>query len=214
MTKTHIIIDYETMGQNVFTLPFVDCSILAFDWERFTSENPYSFHELVSASEKYKVSVKDQIENYGAKVEKSTVQFWSEQDKSVRSKVAPKSDDLTVVEFYDKIINYLNRSGKIDYWWSRSNTFDPLILQRYAQLIGKDTDQAIKDRLKYWAIRDTRSFIDAKTNFNRKMTSFCPISDEDEWKKIFEKHNSAHDISADVLRLQTLTRIENDQEIF
>ena len=45
------------------------------------------------------------------------------------------------------------------------------------------------------------------------MNSFCPISDESKWNKIFQQHDSTHDIAADVLRLQTLTRLDNDMEI-
>lgn len=201
------------MGQNVFSLPFVDCSILIFDWDRFTTDNPYTFEELLELSNKYKVSVEDQIKNYGAKIERSTVEFWSKQEKSVKSKVAPKDDDLSVKEFYDNIIEYFNSAGNIEYWWSRSNTFDPLILQRYAQLLGEDYDKSISAKLKFWTVRDTRTFIDSKTNFNRKMNSFCPIKDEDKWYRIFQQHDSAHDIAADVLRLQTLTRLDNDMEI-
>lgn len=208
----HFILDYETMGQNVFSLPFVDCSVLVFDWDRFTS-NPYTFEELIESAKKYKVSVEDQVNNYGAKVERGTVKFWSEQEKEVRIKISPKPDDLTVKQFYEQLIDYLDDFNDIEYWWSRSNTFDPLILQRYAQLIGKKTDEQISKKLNYWTIRDTRTYIDAKSGFNRKMNSFCPISDEAKWNKIFKKHDSTHDIAADVLRLQTLTRLDNDMEI-
>jgi hypothetical protein len=34
--------------------------------------------------------------------------------------------------------------------------------------------------------------------------------DEERWERIFEKHNSSHDIIADILRMQMMIRLDND----
>jgi hypothetical protein len=67
------------------------------------------------------------------------------------------------------------------------------------------------ESLKFWKIRDTRTFIDAKLDFPKE-NGFVPIKDEALWKKHFKLHNSSWDILADVLRLQAIVRAENDLE--
>ena len=61
----HFIIDFETIGQNSREVPAIDCSYTTFDWERFTSDNPYSFKELVVGMESAKFDIKDQLVNHG-----------------------------------------------------------------------------------------------------------------------------------------------------
>jgi hypothetical protein len=63
----------------------------------------------------------------------------------------------------------------------------------------------------FWPVRDTRTWIDAKLNFP-KQNGFVPLSDEEYWNKTFVKHDSRYDIAADILRLQTIARLENDME--
>ena len=73
------ILDFETFGQDALRCPAIDCSIATFYWERFLDE-PYTFEELTSGHcERLKVSVEDQVKNYGAVIEKKTVKFWEEQ---------------------------------------------------------------------------------------------------------------------------------------
>ena len=109
----------------------------------------------------------------------------------------------------NNFINYLKAAGKINYWWSRSNTFDPIILQRWAKAAGRHAE--IEELLKFWSVRDTRTWIDAKLDFPKK-NGFCPVTDEEYWNKTFVQHDSRFDIAADILRLQTIARLENDME--
>ena len=73
---------------------------------------------------------------------------------------------------------------------------------------------AFSQLLPHWKVRDTRSFIDGKTNFSLKSNGFIPIKDEARWNNVFKQHSSRHDIVADVLRLQTLVRLDNNLDIF
>ena len=63
----------------------------------------------------------------------------------------------------------------------------------------------------FWRVRDTRTFIDAKFNFSTK-NGFVPVADTEYWEAAFEEHNSIHDISADIMRLQAIHRAENGLE--
>lgn len=208
MANYHFIFDYETFGQNMQKCALIDCSYVVFDWDRFLSNEPYTFEELLTHVKRDKFDVKDQVDRLGYKVEKSSLQWWMEQDGRARDLIKPSSKDIKVEEHLDNLIEYVAQFSSIKYWWSRSNTFDPIILWR---LIENYSDKKhITDRLPFWKIRDTRTFIDAKTNFNLKHNSFTPMVDEEKWERVFEKHNSSHDIIADILRIQMMIRIDND----
>lgn len=202
----HFIFDFETLGTNTQKCVVLDCSWLTFDWTRFT-ENPYTLEELISLAHRAKLDVQSQVD-FGYKIEQSTLQWWSEQGPEARAKIKPKPDDIDINTFMRKLFSTLDND--IQYWWARSNTFDPMILERLARDHGQIN--TLNAYLKFWNVRDTRTFIDAKTNFNRKLNSFVPISDAEHWDKTFVKHDSSCDIAADVLRLQTLTRLDNGLE--
>lgn len=208
VAKWHFILDYETMGQDPTTCAAVDCSYLQFDWDRFKND-PYTFDELLGMTKRAKFDVQDQVKRHGFNIDPSTVEWWSQQDKEVRKLIRPLEDDITIEQFLGDLEMYLDAS--IKYWWSRSNTFDPIILWHMAAKGGfKDS---IAKLLPHWKIRDTRSFIDAKTNFSLKSNGFTPMKNEQRWNEVFKQHSSRHDIVADVLRLQTLIRLDLDLDI-
>ena len=208
----HFIIDFETIGQNSREVPAIDCSYTVFDWDRFTSDNPYSFRELVLGMKQSKFDIKDQMVNHGCKYNERDLQWWMDQPKELRRNLKPSVDDLTAAQFTENLIDYLRSSGKVDYWWSRSNSFDPVILDRIAQNANKGP--LLSSFLKYWAVRDTRTFIDAKFDFNVPggKNAFVPVSDIAKWEYNFKLHDSKHDVAADILRLQAIVRAENDLE--
>jgi len=205
----HFIYDFETLGQDVFAIPMLDCSYLAFDWDRFTSDNPYTLEELVNLARKDKLEMAHQVREFGAIYTQRDLDWWLSQSEDAKKVLKPSAADVRVEVFIENFINYLKEVGKINYWWSRSNTFDPIILQRWAKLIGRRAE--IEELLKFWSVRDTRTWIDAKLNFP-KQNGFVPLADEEYWNKTFVKHDSRYDIAADILRLQTIARLESDME--
>lgn len=200
------MMDFETMGKDSMTCAAVDCAVMVFDNERFLSNNPYTLNDI-DLVVKLKLSVADQVKNYGCVVEEDTLKFWQQQSKEVRAHVKPTENDLTVKEFVDKFYQLLY-NNRVNYWWSRSNTFDPIILERLFKYVDRKKD---KDNvLKFWQVRDTRTYIDAKFDFSLKQNGFVPIADEKLWEQKFKLHDSAWDVLADVLRLQAIARAEND----
>lgn len=207
--RCDFILDFETFGQNALTCPAIDCAIATFDWDRFLTD-PYTFEELTNGHcTRLKLDVTDQVKNYGAKIEQQTLDFWSKQSKDVQKNIAPLKDDLTQEQFCDIFIGYLADKPKIQYWWSRANVFDPLILWRI--MTDCDRHHSLNEYLMFWRVRDTRTFIDAKFDFKTK-NGFVPVSDEAYWSEAFKEHDSIHDIAADILRLQAIHRAENDKE--
>jgi len=206
--KNDLIIDFETMSPDANNCAVIDVAAMVFDWERFTSREPYTLKDIRNVT-RFKLSVAEQVKNYNYVVTSDTLQFWSELPSEVRAKITPKKSDLSVEEFTKQFMDYLNKAPKIDYWWSRSNTFDPIILARLFDSQGARNQ--IENKLKYWKVRDLRTFIDAKLDFP-KINGFCPFEDDDKWNKTFKQHDSSWDVFADVLRLQAIARAENDLE--
>lgn len=211
MVKTHFIMDCETLGQDVFTLPVLDFSYLKFDWERFSSDKPYTFDELLFMADRTKFKVTEQF-HLGYKPNKETKDWWLSQGEEAKKVLLPSDEDVTISKFMDNILEYLGDS-KIHYWWSRANTFDPIILQRLAKDAGYNYSERLSNKLKFWLVRDTRTFIDSYTDFNSQKVSFMPLKDENIWKQKFVHHSSKHDIVGDVLRLQTLIRVNKGLDL-
>ena len=205
----HLFFDFETMGKIVADCAMIDCAVFVADTEKMLSNKPYTMENIVDIK-KLKLSVKDQVENYGWKVYDDTLQFWQSLPADVRKHVKPLSDDLTVKEFVEEFTNFLIQSGKIDYWWSRSNTFDPFLLWRLYE--SQKKTPTINEYLPYWRVRDIRTFIDAKLDFP-KINGFVPIKNQTVWDTNFKQHNSSWDVLADVLRMQAILRAEEDLEL-
>lgn len=210
MANWHFILDYETMGQDPTTCAAVDCSYVAFDWARFKND-PYTFDELLGMTQRAKFDVQDQVKRHGFNIDPSTVEWWSQQDKEVRQLIRPSQEDISIEVFLGNLQVYLEQHPYLKYWWSRSNTFDPIIL--WHMTAKANVKPVFAKLLPHWKVRDTRSFIDAKTNFSLKSNGFTPMKNETRWNEVFKQHSSRHDIVADILRLQTLTRLDLDLDV-
>lgn len=204
-----LIIDFETMGVDPVNCAVVDCSAMIFNWNKFLSDDPYTTSDI-NLVKRFKLSVMDQVKNYNYLVEAQVVQWWDIQSPQVKARIVPKKTDLTVEEFVKQFHDFVIESRGIERWWSRSNSFDPVILVRLFDSQKKKSH--LYEYLKYYMVRDTRTYIDAKFNFEQKKNGFCPVLNEQLWEKVFTAHDSAWDVLADVLRLQAIVRAENDME--
>jgi hypothetical protein len=208
MSRHDLMIDFETMGTNAQNCAVVELSTFVFEWDRF-GNNPYSYNEVLDNITKYKFNVEDQVRNYGFKLEKETVEWWASLPKEVRRLAIPSDNDLTLPQFTDQFLADLYNGPKIEYWWSRNNTFDPTVLWRLVWTQG--AKYRLNEYLTHWRVRDVKTWIDAKFNFTTR-SGFCPFEDEELFNSLFKQHDSAHDVVADVLRLQAIFRAENDLE--
>lgn len=199
----HFILDAETIGQSIFTCPVVNISYLLFDWDRFTSEDPYTFEELVESIQTINLNIKEQIEE-GKKFKKKDLQFWEDQGQAALNQLLHPNRGHSVKSAVQEFTKYLTNKTPA-YWWSRSNAFDPLLVQRMFE--EASSKEAFDELLPFWAVRDVRTYLDTRFDFKLKRNSFCPIDDEAKWDRIFIKHNSAHDVAADVLRMQRVERL-------
>ena len=65
----------ETIGANTRFCPVVDMAYTVFEWERFV-DSPYTFVELVASVKTVKLSIVDQMQNYGCSFKKEDVVWW------------------------------------------------------------------------------------------------------------------------------------------
>jgi len=189
-----VVYDFETLGQSPETVCAVNIAGIEFDETRFEN-NPYEYQELIDMAKFMKFDVQEQVEKYGRKVEKGGLEWWKKQDPEVQKQIQPSSSDVSIDKLPDFMYNDLNiMSAKRV--WTRGNTFDPVL----ARSIFKDLGQF--DVGNWWAIRDTRSFIEGFTYGTKIFHAFVP----EHLKKDFVGHDPIHDVAMDVYRMQYLIR--------
>lgn len=193
----HFIIDFETFGRDP-----IDAAVVCLAYTVFDYRKQLTFNELQKQTVFVKLDVKEQYISYNYKINNEVLDWWKEQlPKEMMWMIKPSDDDVPVAQFIDDLIRYIRGRTPISYWWSRGNAFDPVILMRMARDVGRMEE--LQGYLKFWKVRDSRSFIDGATDFQVK-NDFIPIDDNDLWNKHFVKHNCVHDIAADVMRLQKI----------
>jgi hypothetical protein len=205
----NLIIDFQTFGFDARTCPAISCSLFVFDWKRF-GDKPYSFQEIVDGSKSFKLSVQEQVGKYGYILEQESIDWWGERLPSIKKSIKPSITDLSVEDFVQNLLEYTDSAPKFVYWWTRNNTFDPIVL--YGLGYNAKRDAEMKNAFKPWRVRDMGTHIDAKFNFSSD-TNFIPVEDSEYWAETYVQYNSSHDIAADVLRLQAIFRAENDLEM-
>ena len=112
MARTDLIIDFETMGSDSTKCAVIDMSAMVFDWDKFTSNDPYTLSDVFKVK-KFKFDVAQQVRDYKWEIDQGTLQFWSEQDSEVRKNIAPKTSDLSVPDFIKQFNDFLIDSPKI-----------------------------------------------------------------------------------------------------
>ena len=200
MKKKSLIYDFETLGGLVFEHAALCIAWLEFEEEKMLSSEPYNFETLVNSVKFCKFDVTDQVKNYGRKIDKSTLTWWSEQDIRVKSRVLTvKEDDVPLEEFIIGFENIPRNSFAEDYdnVYCRGTDFDPPLLTSLFNNVGK------KNPIPYWMNRDTRSYIDGLTYGSKIKNTFIP----EDVKGIFIEHDPSHDIAMDVYRIQHIKRI-------
>jgi len=190
---TCTIFDFETLSQDPTDGAVISMAMLNFDPNRFEN-NPYTYQELLDKCNYIKFDVADQVKSYNRKIQKSTVQWWSEQNKEAQAKIAPKPDDKSIAELYKFFV--VNKSTNLEKIYTRRNTFDPIFMSSLMKATGNP------DPYDWWLVRDTISYIEGISYGANIDTGFIPSGLEEH----FVKHDPSHDISMDVMRIQSLVQ--------
>lgn len=202
MNEYELFLDAESLSEDSLSAPVVDFSAMIIDKDKMVSDKPYSMFDIVQVRH-FKLNTSEQIEKFGCETSDKTIEFWMNQPKEIRRRVKPQKDDLSVEDFVNQFKGYLGSEPRLGRVWSRNISFDMILLKRLFKFSGKNLD----DYVEHFMVRDIRTAIDAGFGFAPKMDlNFCPVKDEEFWKKVFEPHNSTWDVMADVLRYQAILR--------
>ena len=189
-----VIYDYETLSTDRVKGVVLSMALCVYDPNRFTAKDQYSYTELLETTRFIKFDVQDQVKNYGRKIDQDTLKWWGEQSKEAqRSQLAPSEKDQPLSECLP-FVNKHTQQCSIQKVFTRGNTFDPLLLD----YIALDTKQIVP--FPHWTIRDTRSYIEGMGFGTDIKNGFVP----DGLDEFFVPHDPQHDITMDVMRMQTL----------
>lgn len=204
--KKHLFVHFETVGNDAITCVPIMAHYVSVKTKEFLS-TPYSFEGLLEDVVSVKLSLDDARQKLNIKkLDQESVSYWAQSSKKNKKKIIPSQSDVDVEEFMKEFVNYVSHQ-KVEYWWSRAANFSPVILYRLANAVGcKDI---IDEKLKFYLLRDMRTFIDAKFNFSSQ-NNFIPVSDVDYWNETFDPKDGLHVLVADILRIQTIFRAEAD----
>jgi hypothetical protein len=195
-----LIYDFETLSQNAIDGVVVNIAALQFDPNRFLS-NPYTYEELVDSAKHVKFDIEDQVKNYGRKIQKSTLEWWKSQGKAAQAQLKPSELDLSIETLYNFLVDDM-QIQKASAVWTRGNSFDPVFVDSIFIATGKPF------LTNWWAIRDTRSFLDGLLYGSDIKNSFVPEDVKDK----FVAHDSRHDVAMDVYRMQTVIGIVHGED--
>jgi hypothetical protein len=193
-----VIYDFETLSQNPIDGVVLCMALVTFDSTRFFKAGDlYTYDELLHKTKYIKFNVEDQVKNWGRKIQKDTLQWWSERSKEAQELLKPEPDDKSISELYSFFIKHV-KIEDLKVVYTRNNTFDPIFLNSIVTQTGHELPY------KWWLIRDTKSTINGMTwGQNDIRDNFIPPGLEDH----FVAHDPRHDVVMDVMRLQYLSNI-------
>lgn len=147
-----------------------------------------------------KLSVRDQVENYGRSIDKNTIVWWKKQcDIAKDMSFIPKKSDLTAKEAIQCLRNYVKQqcpNPKSDIIWVRGS-IDQICLD---SLFNKMEEERL---FPFYNYRDVRTFLAFNTETGAK--GYAEIDPEQypgTWnREVVIKHNPIDDICLDCLQV-------------
>lgn len=197
--KLSLAYDYETLSQDPVDGAIVSLAAIQFEEDRFLS-NPYSYSELMDCTGMIKFDIKDQVQRFGRKIQKSALAWWKEQSEGAQKLIKPDpQNDKPLEDIYDFLVHRFGL-GTAKLVYTRNNSFDPVFTHTIFKQIGKINP------MPYYIVRDFKSTIMGLTWGHGIKDSFVP----DDVKDVFVAHDPIHDVCMDVYRLQYLVRLINE----
>ena len=180
--------DVETLGVESNSV------ILSLACIYFDPDAKPTFRELVDSAYFVKFNVRDQVENYGRKVDKGTLQWWEKQCEIVRKKsFLPSKDDKILRTGVESFHNWITTKNDNKCWvWARGSLDDTLLHSIERQL-------KVETMLPYNRWRDVRTAVDFLTNSNN---GYCKVDHIDFlYERDIIKHDPVIDCALDIMML-------------
>ena len=195
-SKDCIIYDFETLSQDQRQGVVLCVAGVRFNEDRYLSDNPYEYKELLSSASLMKFSVEEQVKFYNRRIDKSTLEWWDQQPASAREMLVPSDADRPLEEIGKFFKGLVPDASNISKAYTRGNTFDPIFLENIM------IDLKLPQPYNWWSVRDTRSMIDGLAFGADLKNSFMVPGLEES----FIHHDLIHDVAMDVMRMQYLVR--------
>ena len=180
--------DVETLGVESNSV------ILSLACIYFDPDAKPTFRELVDSAYFVKFNVRDQVENYGRKIDKGTLQWWEKQCEIVRKKsFLPLKDDQNLKNGIESFHNWIASKNDNKCWvWARGSLDDTLLHSIERQL-------KVETMLPYNRWRDVRTAVDFLTNSNN---GYCKVDHVDFlYERDIIKHDPVIDCALDIMML-------------
>ena len=180
--------DVETLGVESNSV------ILSLACIHFRSDEKPTFRELVDSAYFVKFNVRDQVENYGRKVDKGTLEWWEKQCEIVRKKsFLPSKDDQNLRTGVESFHSWIQSKNDNKSWvWARGSLDDTLLHSIERQL-------KVETLLPYHRWRDVRTAVDLLYD---STNGYCKVDHIDFlYERDIIKHDPVIDCALDVMML-------------
>jgi hypothetical protein len=159
----------------------------------FDQTQTYTYQQLIENSCFVKFNAKEQVEQYKRKVEKSTLDWWKEQEKEVQQiSMFPSKNDVSAEKGIKILKEYIrdNTKEKNEICWIRG-TLDQCCMDSLCK------DLKVPFLFNYYQFRDVRTALDLIKETTKK--GYCKIPNFD-YKQV-RKHNPVDDVCLDAFML-------------
>jgi len=180
--------DVETLGVESNSV------ILSLACIHFRSDEKPTFRELVDSAYFVKFNVRDQVENYGRKIDKGTLEWWEKQCEIVRKKsFLPSKDDQNLRTGVESFHSWIQSKNDNKSWvWARGSLDDTLLHSIERQL-------KVETLLPYHRWRDVRTAVDLLYD---STNGYCAVYHVDFlYERDIIKHDPVIDCALDVMML-------------
>ena len=180
--------DVETLGVESSSV------ILSMACIHFEPQSKPTYKELKDSAFFVKLNVRDQVENYGRKIDKGTIAWWEKQCTNAKNwSYIPDKSDKPLADGIAALHEWANSKNDKDSWvWARGS-LDDIILQAAERQVKVDHVFA------YSRWRDVRTAVDIMT---LSKNGYCEVDHPDFlYERDVTKHTPIDDCALDIMML-------------
>lgn len=180
--------DIETLGVESTTV-VLSAAIIAFD----PNDKSLTYDDYISEALFVKFDVQEQVNKYKRTIDKSTIEWWSNQHDYVRkvSFIPSEDDDLEAIEGINRLRDYIGDAGKNTFW--ARGSLDQMAIDSLCKVTG----QELLAPYNQW--RDVRTALDCLTTTAKN--GYCDLTIPFDKGSNVIKHHPVHDCAYDIMQL-------------
>lgn len=180
--------DVETLGVESTTV-ILSAAIIEFD----PSDTTLTYNDYISEALFVKFDVQEQVNKYKRTIDKSTIEWWSQQHDYVRkiSFLPNKELDLPAIEGINLLREYIGDPKNATFW--ARGSLDQMSIDSLCKATGQDL------LAPYNCWRDIRTALDCLTETSKN--GYCDLKIPFDKGSNVIKHHPTHDCAYDIMQL-------------